>query len=118
MTRLTTCLAAAFRHGTITTTFARESTSLAGTTRLQLATLRQSEVFTRRDAVLCGIDEAKNLLAHVFAEADQNEVSIEALSDGDTIARSGEGLAVFSAVEGSSTSPTVSHGADSRYAPR
>jgi hypothetical protein len=43
-------LAAAFRHGTITTTFARESTSLAGTTRLQLATLRQSEVFTRRDA--------------------------------------------------------------------
>ena len=43
-------LAAAFRQGTITTTFARESTSLAGTTRLQLATLRQSEVFTRRDA--------------------------------------------------------------------
>jgi hypothetical protein len=42
-------LAAAFRTGTITTTFARESTALAGTTRLQFATLRQLEVFTRRD---------------------------------------------------------------------
>ena len=42
-------LAAAFRSGTVTTSFARESTALAGTTRLQLATLRQAEVFTRRD---------------------------------------------------------------------
>jgi hypothetical protein len=42
-------LAAAFRSGTITTTFARESTALAGATRLQFATLRQDEVFTRRD---------------------------------------------------------------------
>lgn len=42
-------LAAAFRSGTITTTFARESTALAGTSRLQLATLRQVEVFRRRD---------------------------------------------------------------------
>jgi hypothetical protein len=42
-------LAAAFRSGTVTTTFARESTTLAGTTRLQVATLRQAEVFTRRD---------------------------------------------------------------------
>ena len=42
-------LAAAFRQGTITTTFARESTALAGTTRLQFATLRQVEVFSRRD---------------------------------------------------------------------
>ncbi len=42
-------LAAAFRTGTITTTFARESTSLAGTSRLQFATLRQVEVFSRRD---------------------------------------------------------------------
>jgi len=42
-------LAAAFRSGTITTSFARESTALAGTTRLQIASLRQLEVFTRRD---------------------------------------------------------------------
>jgi hypothetical protein len=42
-------LAAAFREGTVTTTFARESTSLAGSSRLQLATLRQTEVFSRRD---------------------------------------------------------------------
>jgi hypothetical protein len=42
-------LAAAFRQGTITTTFARESTALAGATRLQFATLRQVEVFSRRD---------------------------------------------------------------------
>src|SRR5262245_13961098 len=42
-------LAAAFKSGTVTTTFARESTSLAGSTRLQFATLRQDEVFSRRD---------------------------------------------------------------------
>ena len=42
-------VAAAFRTGTITTTFARESTALAGTSRLQFATLRQAEVFSRRD---------------------------------------------------------------------
>ncbi|HET9457772.1 MAG TPA: hypothetical protein VFO78_10550, partial [Candidatus Limnocylindrales bacterium] len=28
------------------------------------------EVFTREPAVLCGIDEAKNLLGHVLAECD------------------------------------------------
>ena len=28
------------------------------------------EVFSRQDAILCGIDEAKNLLAHVLAEGD------------------------------------------------
>ena len=42
-------IAAAFHAGTITTTFARESTALAGTSRLQFATLRQAEVFSRRD---------------------------------------------------------------------
>lgn len=42
-------VAAAFRTGTITTTFGRESTALAGTSRLQFATLRQDEVFSRRD---------------------------------------------------------------------
>lgn len=42
-------LAAAFREGRITTTFARESTTLAGGSRLQFATLKQLEVFSRRD---------------------------------------------------------------------
>ncbi len=44
------------------------------------------EVFTRQDAVLCGIDEAKNLLGHVLATADPAETTIEALDDGDMIA--------------------------------
>jgi nicotinate phosphoribosyltransferase len=44
------------------------------------------EVFTRQDAVLCGIDEAKNLLGHVLARCDPTETSVEALSDGDVIA--------------------------------
>jgi nicotinate phosphoribosyltransferase len=44
------------------------------------------EVFTRREAVLCGIDEAKNLLGHVLAECDPTETQVEALSDGDRIA--------------------------------
>jgi nicotinate phosphoribosyltransferase len=42
------------------------------------------EVFSRQSGILCGIDEAKNLLAHVLGEADQDEVTIEALDDGDT----------------------------------
>jgi nicotinate phosphoribosyltransferase len=43
------------------------------------------EVFCRRDAVLCGIDEVKVLLAHVFAE-DDTDVVVESLSDGDRVA--------------------------------
>jgi len=43
------------------------------------------EVFGRQDAVLCGIDEAKNLLGHVLASADPSETRIEALDDGDRI---------------------------------
>jgi nicotinate phosphoribosyltransferase len=43
------------------------------------------EVFTRHDAVLCGIDEAKNLLGHVLAGADPSETRLEGLSDGDRI---------------------------------
>ncbi|HEX8939240.1 MAG TPA: nicotinate phosphoribosyltransferase [Candidatus Limnocylindrales bacterium] len=41
------------------------------------------EVFSRQTGVLCGIDEAKNLLAHVFADAGSREMTVEALSDGD-----------------------------------
>ena len=43
------------------------------------------EVFARRDAVLCGIDEVKNLLGTVLAEADPSETVVEALDDGDPI---------------------------------
>jgi nicotinate phosphoribosyltransferase len=43
------------------------------------------EVFAREPAVLCGIDEAKNLLAHVLAETDPGETTVEALDDGDQI---------------------------------
>jgi nicotinate phosphoribosyltransferase len=42
------------------------------------------EVFTRQQAVLCGIDEAKNLLGHVLAGCDPSETSVEALEDGET----------------------------------
>ncbi len=43
------------------------------------------EVFARESAVLCGIDEAKNLLAHVLGDSDPAETSVEALDDGDHI---------------------------------
>ena len=41
------------------------------------------EVFARQDGILCGIDEAKNLIGHVLAECDPAETKIEALDDGD-----------------------------------
>ncbi|MFI5253894.1 MAG: nicotinate phosphoribosyltransferase [Candidatus Limnocylindrales bacterium] len=44
------------------------------------------EVFAREEAVLCGIDEAKTLIAHVLEGAAGDAVSVEALDDGDTIA--------------------------------
>src|SRR5215213_11996010 len=44
------------------------------------------EVFARQDAVLCGIDEAKNLIGHVLANCDPAETHVEALDDGDRIA--------------------------------
>jgi nicotinate phosphoribosyltransferase len=44
------------------------------------------EVFARQDAVLCGIDEAKNLIGHVLGECDPSETQVEALNDGDPIA--------------------------------
>jgi nicotinate phosphoribosyltransferase len=43
------------------------------------------EVFTRQEAVLCGIDEAKNLLGHVLAGCDPAETRVEALDDGDLV---------------------------------
>jgi nicotinate phosphoribosyltransferase len=42
------------------------------------------EVFARQSGVLCGIDEAKVLLAHVLGEAPPQEAVVEALADGDT----------------------------------
>jgi nicotinate phosphoribosyltransferase len=45
------------------------------------------EVFSRQSGVLCGIDEAKSLLAHVLGDADPSEpITVEALEDGDTFA--------------------------------
>ena len=44
------------------------------------------EVFGRREGILCGIDEVKNLLAHVLAASDPAEVTVESLDDGDEIA--------------------------------
>ncbi len=44
------------------------------------------EVFARERAILCGIDEAKNLLGHVLAGCDPAETQVEALGDGDAIA--------------------------------
>ncbi len=41
------------------------------------------EVFSRGTGVLCGIDEAKVLLAHALSDAPADEAVIEALSDGD-----------------------------------
>ncbi len=43
------------------------------------------EIFGRQHAVLCGIDEARNLLGHVLASCDPAETHLEALDDGDTI---------------------------------
>ncbi len=44
------------------------------------------EVFGRRDAVLCGIDEAKVLLAHVLSDnGHAARTTIEALADGDVV---------------------------------
>ena len=44
------------------------------------------EVFARQDAVLCGIDEAKNLIGHVLAECDPGETRVEAPTQPPTIA--------------------------------
>jgi nicotinate phosphoribosyltransferase len=62
--------------------FARADSILAAEGLDPLVTM---EVFTRHDAVLCGIDEAKNLLGHVLGRADATETQLEALDDGDRI---------------------------------
>jgi nicotinate phosphoribosyltransferase len=62
--------------------FARAETILEREERDPLVVM---EVFTRKAGVLCGIDEAKNLLGHVLATADPSETSVEALADGDLI---------------------------------
>ncbi len=41
------------------------------------------EVFSRGTGVLCGVDEAKNLLAHALEDADPTEFLVEGLDDGD-----------------------------------
>jgi hypothetical protein len=61
------------------------------------------EVFARQDAVLCGIDEAKILLAHALEGAVPGEAVVEALDDGDDIAprRSSSGSVPATASSGS-----------------
>jgi nicotinate phosphoribosyltransferase len=41
------------------------------------------EIFGREPGILCGIDEAKNLLAHVLVDETPGAVTLEALDDGD-----------------------------------
>ena len=62
--------------------FARAATILE---REGLDPIVTMELFTRQDAVLCGIEEAKNVLGHVLAVADPAETTIEGLDDGDVI---------------------------------
>ena len=62
--------------------FARADSILAAEGLDPIVTM---EVFCRQEAVLCGIDEAKNLLGHVLADCDPSETSVEALADGDRI---------------------------------
>jgi nicotinate phosphoribosyltransferase len=63
--------------------FARAESILA---REGLDPVVTMEVFARQEAVLCGIDEAKNLIGHVLADCDPEETRVEALDDGDRIA--------------------------------
>ena len=44
------------------------------------------EVFARQAGILCGIDEAKVLLAHALADAPADEAIVESLADGDPFA--------------------------------
>jgi nicotinate phosphoribosyltransferase len=62
--------------------FARAKSILEREGRDPLVTM---EVFTRQEAVLCGIDEARNLIGHVLRDCDPSEVQVEALEDGDAI---------------------------------
>ncbi len=62
--------------------FARAESILASEGRDPLVTM---EVFARETGILCGVDEARNLLGHVLASADPTETRLESLNDGDTI---------------------------------
>lgn len=62
--------------------FRRASEILAA---VELDPLVVMEIFSRQHAVLCGIDEAKTLLAHVFADEPSDGVTVEGLADGDAI---------------------------------
>ena len=62
--------------------FVRAETILAKEGLDPLVTM---EVFSRQGGVLCGVDEASNLLGHVLAKAAPGEAQLEALRDGDLI---------------------------------
>ncbi len=61
--------------------FARADEILAAEGLDPLVTM---EVFSRRSGVLCGIDEAKVLIAHVLGDCPAGEAQVEALADGDS----------------------------------
>ena len=63
--------------------FARADEILAAEGLDPLVTM---EIFSRRSGVLCGIDEAKVLIAHVLGDCPPEEAQVEALSDGDAFA--------------------------------
>ena len=62
--------------------FARAEAILASEGRDPLVTM---EVFARQSGIVCGVDEARNLLGHVLAAADPAETALESLNDGDAI---------------------------------
>jgi nicotinate phosphoribosyltransferase len=62
--------------------FARAESILASEGRDPFVTM---EVFAREAGILCGVDEARNLLGHVLASADARETQLESLNDGDAI---------------------------------
>jgi hypothetical protein len=65
-------VAAAFRSGSVTTTFRSYATEVTGTTRLQFAELREMEVFERRDtaAVLWGALQLPDVVVEARAPVE------------------------------------------------
>jgi hypothetical protein len=65
-------VARAFRSGTITTTFLSYATTLEGTTRLQVATLEQQELFERKDesSTLWGALELPEIVVQATAPVE------------------------------------------------
>ena len=65
-------IAEAFRRGTVETTFASYATTVTGTSRLQVTTLHQTEVFTRRDdaTLFWGVVELPEIIVSATAPVE------------------------------------------------